>query len=312
MEKVNRIWTDRQAYIQRYIWPLPKFKREVVVMVDGVHCHGGLTDRFRNILSVYSYCKQKSIRFRLFYEYPHRLIDILLPAEYDWRTRYSDLSFHILDSQEISLYVTGNQESDNPEHIKKLDEALGTAKRIQLHEYGSAYFAAGKYAALFRELFKPSEYLARRIENTLAQMPEPYESVTLRFQRLLGDFEEGRFEVLPEGSRQLLIQACLDKIDRLFYQGYFHTSKVLVTSDSPTFLALAQEKSFVYTIPGAMEHMDFTANSDLDVCAKSFVDLFLLMRSQKLTQLICGRMYKSGFPAFAAELGDKPYSEIVF
>ena len=52
IDKLRAIIKDFPAYVKRYLWPLPKFRREIVVMVDGVHSHGGLTDRFRNILSV--------------------------------------------------------------------------------------------------------------------------------------------------------------------------------------------------------------------------------------------------------------------
>ena len=61
------------AYVRRYLWPLPKFRRELVAMVDGVHKHGGLTDRFRNMLSLYSYCKGKGIPFKIYYLYPCEL-----------------------------------------------------------------------------------------------------------------------------------------------------------------------------------------------------------------------------------------------
>lgn len=58
--------------------------------------------------------------------------------------------------------------------------------------------------------------------------------------------------------------------------------------------------------------MDFTRNPDVEMNAKPFLDLFLLMRSKRLTQLMTGKMYRSGFPVIAAELGGNPYNEIVF
>lgn len=323
MSKVRDIFSHFPAYIRRYLWPLPKFHREIVVMVDGVHSHGGLTDRFRNILSIYSYCKAKGLPFKLYYIYPHKLEDILLPASYDWRISDKDLSFNVLDSKELTLYYeelpgTGLSEStkerayNDARHLSRLDDCLRKTFKTQIHEYGNAWFAKGMFKTLFEELFKPSGYLQKRIDGVLSSMPEPYESVTFRFQSLLGDFDEKGFETLSEPLRSELANKCLDEIRGLYSDGYFSTTKVLVTSDSPVFLAMAAKLPFVYTIPGKMEHMDFTTNSDLDVCAKSFVDLFMLMRSVKLTQLITGKMYKSGFPEFAAELGGKPYSVIKF
>lgn len=323
MTKIGDIYKHFPSYIHRYVWPLPKFRREIVVMVDGVHSHGGLTDRFRNILSIYSYCKTKGIPFRLYYVYPHRLEDILLPASYDWRINERDLSYHVLDSEELVLYYeelpgTGHWNNESARayndalHLSKLDECLSVGSRRQIHEYGSAWFAKGSFKVLFEELFKPSDYLQEKIDSVLAYLPQHFDAVTFRFQSLLGDFYEGSFKALSDPEAQDLAQKCLNKLDSMYDDGKFTTGKVLVTSDSTSFLSIASERPYVQIIPGRMEHMDFTSCSDIDVCAKSFVDLFILMRSDNIIQLVTGQMYKSGFPEFAAELGGKPYSVIKF
>lgn len=307
-----------KAYLKAYIWPLPKFKREVVVMVDGVHSHGGLTDRFRHILSVYSYCKQKKIPFYIYYVYPCDLSLILAPNHYDWRIGSSKLTYTRYDSKEICLWVNDPDESlqtkkkINQQHVSMLDKETGSGKRVQYHIYGNSYLAEGHYRELFVELFKPSRYLQERIDSVQEQLPDSYEAVTFRFQQLLGDFSEGDFTVLPKAERENLIQCCIKKIDSLYSTCYFSTSKLLVTSDSPILLERVKELPYVCTIPGKMEHMDFTKNSDLEMNTKSFVDLFLLSQAQRLTLLQTGQMYNSGFPKFAAELGNKPYNEIVF
>lgn len=311
--KLKYIWDNRKAYIRRYLWPLPKFRREIVVMVDGSQIHGGLTDRFRNILSIYYYCSEHNIPFKLYYVYPHRLEEILVPNNYDWRIAKNDISYHFLDSEEINLDVIDLPGSDdNEKHLAILNDKLSSGRKIQFHEFGNAYFAKGQYAVLFKTLFKPSAYFLDCLHNRTKNIVEPYESVTLRFQMLLGDFFEGEFEVLDEIEREALIIKCIDKIEELWSNHYFSTSKVLVTSDSALFIKHIAAKEYVYTIPGKMEHMDYTQNPDLEMNTKPFLDVFLLMRSKRLTQLITGKMYKSGFPAFAAELGGRPYHEIVF
>ena len=307
-----------KAYLKAYVWPLPKFKREVVVMVDGVHSHGGLTDRFRHILSIYSCCKQKKIPFYIYYVYPCDLSLILDPNQYDWRIGSSELTYTRYDSKEICLWVDDPDESlqtkkkINQQHVSMLDKEIGSGKRVQYHIYGNSYFAEGHYRELFVELFKPSQYLQERIDGVREQLPDSYEAVTLRFQQLLGDFTEGSFTVLPESERENLIQCCIKKIDSLYSSCYFSTSKLLVTSDSPTFLERVRELPYVRTIPGKMEHMDFTKNRDLEMNAKAFVDLFLLSQAQRLTLIQAGGMYKSGFPKFAAELGGKLYNELLY
>lgn len=323
MSKFSYIRANWRAYVKRYLWPLPRFKREVVVMVDGKLPHGGLTDRFRNILSIYSYCKTNEIPFKVYYNYPAPLTNYLVPNKYDWVIWSKNLSYHIWGSKEIVLYVNelpgaGEEKSSrardyhNSLHLTTLDQELSKKRRLQYHVYGNAFFARGQYKSLFEDLFQPSAYLAKRLEAFRNSFSEPYESVTLRFQMLLGDLEEGAFEVLGRQQQEELLENCIKKIDELWRGNYFSTPKILVTSDSSRFISRISSKEYVYTIPGKMEHMDYTQNLDIEMNAKPFLDLFLLMQSKRLTQLITGKMYKSGFPAFAAELGGRPYVELVF
>lgn len=318
-KKFNSIRKNYPAYVRRYLWPLPKFRREIVVMIDGKLPHGGLTDRFRNILSVYSYCKKNDIPFKLFYEYPCDLTSYLLPNQYDWRITSTELSSHVLDTKEIFLYVIPYNLPDedfkkrnNEAHLRLLNDELVKKRKVQYHLYGNSFFAEGQYSELFKELFKPSSYLEQRVNQCMNNISESYEAVTLRFQQLLGDFEEGNFDILSTNEQKELIQKCVSKIKELYVVGFFSTQKILVTSDSPSFLAEVSNLPFVFIIPGKMEHMDFTHNSDVEMNAKSFVDLFLLMKAKRITLLRTGKMYKSGFPAFAAELGSIKFVEISF
>lgn len=320
IDKLRAFIKDFPAYVKRYLWPLPKFKREIVVMVDGVHSHGGLTDRFRNILSVYEYCKENNIPFRLYYVYPCDLQQFLLPKAYDWTIKSSELSYSYYDSKELILYVRPIENVEpsemirinNEEHLYLLKDEMKRNKKIQYHLYGNTCLAAGHYQESWNELFIMTPFLEAHINQVRQNFKEPYESVTLRFQQLLGDFEEGNFETLSEDARDELIQTCIDKINDLYHTGYFSTPKVLITSDSQTFLKRVKELSFVYTIPGKLEHMDFTRNDNLEVNVKPFIDLILLSKAQRLTLLKVGKMYKSGFPAFAAELGKKHYNELLY
>lgn len=319
LDKLSTVIKDFPAYVTRYLWPFPKFRREMVVMVDGVHSHGGLTDRFRNILSVYEYCKEHDIPFRLYYVYPCDLRRFLLPKTYDWTIKPSEISHSYYDSKELILYVRPIEKVEpdemirinNEEHLKLLNRELSCAKKIQYHLYGNTCLAVGHYQELWKELFKMTPFLETHVNQVRQSFKEPYESVTLRFQQLLGDFEEGDYEILSEAEQEILIQTCIDKIEELYHTGYFSTSKVLITSDSHTFLKRVKELPYVYTIPGKLEHMDFTQNDNVEVNVKPFIDLILLSEAQRLTLLKVGKMYKSGFPAFAAELGERAYEEII-
>lgn len=312
-EKVVDIVKNFGPYRKRYL-TLPKRKREAVVVIDGSRTHGGLTDRFRNILSIYSYCKNNNIPFKLSYTYPCDLRQILVPNTYDWTIKNDQVTYNWLSYKEIEMDVLEqkNVNDVNSEHLQILDTEFMQNKQLQYHIFGNAFFAKGRYHELFNELFKPSEYLQCKIDEMISLFPEDYESVTLRFQCLLGDFREGNYPELLESEKARLIKKCIDKIDELYSDNYFKTEKILVTSDSRTFLNEVSKKPYVYTIPGKLEHMDYTSNSELETNAKSFVDLFMLTRAKRLTQLHTGQMYKSGFPEFAAELGGKEYQIINF
>lgn len=319
LHKLSNVINDFPAYVKRYIWPLPKYKREVVVMIDGKHCHGGLTDRFSLIMSVYSYCKVHEIPFKLYYVYPCDLTEILLPNEYDWEIKADELSYSIFDSEDLYLYPlplplelksVGFLKYNDCLYHERLRQCVAPGKHKQYHVYGNAFFARGDFKNLWNELFKPSVYLEKRLNAVRNLLAQPYEAITLRFQQLLGDFKEGEYEVLDEKERQALIDKCVKKIDSLYTNGYFSTKKVLVTSDSSSFLDIIRQKDYVYTVPGKMEHMDYTANHDLDMNTKSFVDLYMLSEAKRVTLLKVGKMYRSGFPRFAAELGEADYELI--
>lgn len=107
MINISYFLSNWRTYVRRCLWPLPRLwrERDVVVMVDGKRPHGGVTDRFRNILSLYSYCKANGIRFRVYYFFPTPLTEYLVPNEYDWRISHREISYHRLDSRDIKLYV---------------------------------------------------------------------------------------------------------------------------------------------------------------------------------------------------------------
>lgn len=303
--------------LRRYFWPFPKFKREVIVFIDGPG-HGGLTDRIRNILSVYFVCKEYAMPFRLFYTYPYDLSTFLSPNQYDWRITAKDISYHFLDSKTIYLWVDKiesdlrHQDWIKRRHLMTLREIATSKKRIQYHIHGNSYLAEGKYRSLFFELFRPASLLNDRLSEISCRLPADYEGVTFRFQNLLGDFKEYDFMPLPPDEQKVLINACINKIKNLHDCGFFCTEHILVTSDSVSFLKHACVLPYVHIIPGKTGHPDCNEKKDLDTDLKPFLDLFLLAKAKRITLLKTGKMYESGFPKFAAELGGIPYSIVHF
>lgn len=83
--------------------------------------------------------------------------------------------------------------------------------------------------------------------------------------------------------------------------------KVLVTSDSVSFLEEAKKLPFVYVIPGDPLHIDAAQNTDKDVNIKLFLDYFVLSRSKKVYLIIEDKMHNSGFSYSAAMLNHVPF-----
>ena len=55
-----------------------------IAMVDGESFHGGMCDRFKGMVSLYAYCKQAGVPFKIRHTFPFKLEDYLQPAQYDW------------------------------------------------------------------------------------------------------------------------------------------------------------------------------------------------------------------------------------
>ncbi|GBU24523.1 hypothetical protein R83H12_01156 [Fibrobacteria bacterium R8-3-H12] len=83
--------------------------------------------------------------------------------------------------------------------------------------------------------------------------------------------------------------------------------KILITSDSITFLNAVKRFDFVYAVPGRIIHMSNILEADINIFMKSFIDYFMIINAKKVYLVIDGEMYDSGF-AYRASLHNKvPY-----
>jgi hypothetical protein len=108
--------------------------------------------------------------------------------------------------------------------------------------------------------------------------------------------------VLAENEKNLLIKRCIEHLKEIYKENNY--KKVLVASDSITFLDAAKELDFVYIIPGDLAHIDFPHDLGKQVNLKLFVDYFVLSFSKKIYLVVDGAMYESGF-AYHASLHHK-------
>ena len=127
----------------------------------------------------------------------------------------------------------------------------------------------------------------------------------------MGDFNEthGSGEVLPEVERNLLLNHIDAAITRLHQSN--PDKKILLNSDSVTFLERYRECGFVYIVPGNITHID--ARQDgyaYEKYEKTFLDFMMIANADKIYLLKSDRMHKSGYPYAASMLYARPFETI--
>lgn len=299
-----RKWIDRYKS-----WKLYKYytsgamkaindEKMIIYMADGRMKHGGISDRICGMVSAYNYCKKHGLRFKIYFVSPYNLFDFLECSAFDWRISDDEISYNTHDSEPIYLSVYSGDYNLVEAYF---NNRIGRIRKKQVHVYTNArYFHKHEFSGLFNELFKPSLILQNALEHTKEMIPKPYISLTFRFQQLLGDFKEDGFTILKtEEERQTLMDKCLKCIRTLYNQT---KSKVLVTSDSVTFLDYAGQLDYVYTIPGGMRHQDYGKDMAVDksIDLKSFVDFFMIAEAETIYLYANVPLRASGFPVTAS------------
>lgn len=289
-------------------------EKEVVVMVDGKMPHGGLSDRLRGIVSVYSICKEMHLAFKVFFNSPFRLDDFLSPNNArltDWRMDEKDVCHNSEEAFPMFCGTNGTHVEWPFQRRWFLDNFRREAK--QIHVYTNALLKDRRvFHDCFHELFKMTPPLEEAVARVREEMGGNYISMTCRFQQLLGDFKEGDYETLPEEQQEILMENALSEMDEI-HAAYAKGRDVLLTSDSMRFLAYAKERrGYVHTIAGELVHMDYSADSSQAKHLKSFTDLMVLSEADVIFLLKSPKMYNSGFPRLASMIGDKPFKLVRF
>lgn len=287
----------------------PKAHKTVILMVrnETTFC-GGLSDRFRGIVSVYQECKRQGLDFKIHFETPN-LIDYLEPNEYDWYINPDDICYDTKRVYPCTILTYHNSENKNESKIQKRILQWYLKKNYeQIHVYTNMRSGDSEYGMLFHELFKPCKELQEQIDYHVAKLggEKQYDAMVFRFRQLLGDFKEGG-ETLPESERENYIQRCLYLVEKVHKKNT--DKKMLVTSDSTTFLKRVSSLPYVYTIPGEVVHIGFTFDAAKKTYMKSFVDYYVLSHADSITLVREKKMYHSGFALRAALLNDADYKE---
>lgn len=290
---------------------IPQQKKKTVILMvrnEATFC-GGLSDRLRGITSVYQECKRQGLDFKIYFETPN-LIDYLEPNEYDWYINPNDICYDTKRVYPCTILTYHNSENKNESKIQKRILRWYLKKNYeQIHVYTNMRSGDNEYGKLFHKLFKPCKELQEQIDYHVLALGgiKKYDAMVFRFRQLLGDFKEGG-ETLPESEREEYIQRCLSLVEKEHNKDT--DKKMLVTSDSITFLNRVSALPYVYTIPGEVVHISFTYDASKKIYMKSFIDYYVLSHANNVTLVRDKKMYHSGFALRAAMLNDAEYQEV--
>ena len=311
---------------QREIGERHACQQTLIFMADGKWMHGGLTDRLRGMASAYKFASDHNLDFKIYHTSPFELQKILQPNIVNWVIGEKEISRNCEIAKPVLLY----REDFNNDSA--LERQLDSSHK-QFHLYSCVDTVGEEFPKYFNELFIPSPILEQELLHYRESLGESYTSISFRFQNKLGDFKEFTFKELPENDKRDLKNAAMNVLKNEMSHQVGHdksdatlscppvsghppianeTSKILVTADSPTFLAEVEKMPNVITVKGKSIHIDFNSSKNATDYLKAFTEFFLISRASK-AKLYRNRKYKtypSNFPKYAALLGHVPY-EIV-
>lgn len=254
-----------------------------------------MTDRFNVIVSLYHIAKKNDFRFKVVFEVPFKLSDYLVPNTTDWLASKSDIAFSYKTTKML-IYDDPKEDvvlkKSIRQYVVNSYTNINVISRIYSHSWRVMW---GQY---FNELFKPTTELLYEIENC-GFSEKSYISVHMRFVNALENFEESSIYKLLTSEDQLdLIRVCLKSLDEIRRSNRL---PVIVFSDSNRFLQIVKDNGFLTIGGGKVQHISHNANQD--AVLKTFLDFFMISRSQKVYGVIYPNMYKSTFPSYAAAAG---------
>lgn len=306
-----RHWINEVYYRLKYLsWSKdwgdtdPDLREAGIAMIDGRVKHGGLCDRFKGIISFYNYCRYVGKPFRIKYNYPFELSEFLEPNQYDWRISDRDISDSIWHVRPIYA------RKEKGERLLKLN----TNKQMRYYgnrDIGETILFSpfnDDWGDTFNYLFRPTQKLQKQLDIHKNAINGDYVAAVFRFQNLLGDFQEYHYKTITNPDyQQRLIAANIDELKKIHEEN--PDMKVLVTSDSSSFLEAASELNYVYAIKGKQSHID-TKNAIQSNAIKPFIDFYMIAAAKKVYGVSIDDMYNSDFPVRAAMVGHIPFIRI--
>lgn len=297
---------DALLYTGRTIGRSKTENKKAICILDGNMHHGGLTDRLRGILSAYDEAKKSGRDFHIMWDDPFPLSDYLEPATFDWR-----LSRDSLQRDRGKARVVVVDDLNDFQSRRRLKAAM-RLRVEEIHLYTNSDSSRGKYARLYRELFRPSALLEQSLQPHKSALAKGYWSVSFRFLGRLGDFNDCIEFNLSAQEQEELMERSLEALNPLLAK-LPADYRLLVASDSHRFLKKAEEHDGrIYVVPGYVKHIDRDGKEGSDGWLKTFVDQQLIMGAGKVFRMVGPMVYPTGFPRFAAEVGETEFHDIHF
>lgn len=292
----------QNTFVYKHKGSLPGAPRNMIIAcTDKRFYAGGMCDRFKGMVSAYAWAKANGYEFRISHSFPYELHDFIDVAEYDWTLKPGEMSPYAADAR--MLYARGERTGRRLTGYRKDGR--------QIHYFGNmdvvpqinqAFGTNYNWGELFRELFKPGKALQEEIDRITPDTP--YISVSYRFQHLLGDFDEKLAKKINDTSeREKYISSCIAALKEIMAMN--PGKKVLVASDSGTFVDEASKIEGVFVVPGERVHIQFDTDAKADAYLKTFLDFYLLSGAEKLYRVCAGRMYGTQFPLCASRINNR-------
>lgn len=277
-------------------------RKMVVFMADGFRRASGLADRLRGIVSLYGYCLDHDLDFRINFTHPFPLQKYMRPADVDWLIAPEEMCWNSRDARTFHL-VTVNNHNRRREvayQRRRLQKCLGKRRLRQAHVYTAFDCEDERFEYLFNRLFRPAPEVQAIVKNIQQRLGENYISVSARFMELLGDFTEPKQARHPLGEQEqlILMEQCVNAIIKL----HKPEQRILLTSDSNKFLHFAASRlDFIDVIEGEVCHISVDSDNRDSADLKTFADFFAIAGASESYLLLRGDMYNSNFSRRSAQ-----------
>ena len=278
----------------------------VIYTLDGRISKAGLADFLRGMVSAYAFAKARKMPFYIDFDYPFTLSSYLQPNMVNWimkpdlrrnnwlyatpiwimnHTKAKLFHYHLPKNRQYHIYTNVNF----------------------IEEINNHYSCNYNYANLYEELFVPADFLRTAVSDLSSNLGSEYVSISFRFTTLLGDCEDCVNTPLPENEREIYISKCKTILNQLHDR--FPQYRILVTSDSQTFINSITGIPWVFFVPGGIGHLGYQHSNA--VLYKLFIDYLLIAGAKSVFLGRFGKMYKSKFASSAALSTGVPFEEIV-